>query len=107
MLLLVLVVMSTGCTDKDDTIEIEKGKTYSVAIPAEKGDVLYIKWESDGKIQWQLSDDNDTRLPSQPKFISGSEREKPLELHQNATYILTFENQDTKTITLQLEWEIR
>jgi len=78
-----------------------------LSIPAEKGDLLYIKWEADGELEWQLSDNNDTRLPGQPKFISGSEREKELELHQNATYTLSFENLDTKTIALDLEWEIR
>ena len=107
VLLLILVVFSTGCEDDESKIQIEKGGHYSVDIPAEKGDVLHVKWNADGEMQWQLTDDNDTRVASQPKNTLCVDREQEIELQQNATYTLRFDNLDTKTVVLHLEWEIR
>ncbi len=108
-LLLIIMVFSTGCTDKDGKIEIDKGGDYSVVIPAEKGDVLYIKWETDGNIQWQLSDDNGTIIPGNPQDIVGFNNigEENIKIQQNATFTLTFDNLDDRAIDIELEWEIR
>jgi hypothetical protein len=109
VLLLALVLMSAGCTDKDNGIEIKKGGHYSVMIPAEKGDELHIKWNTEGEIQWQLSDDNNTIVPGNPQDIVGFNNvgEEYIKIKQNATYTLTFENLDERKIDIELVWEIK
>jgi len=109
VLVLVLAVMTAGCTDEGDKIEIAEGGTYSVDILAEKGDVLHIKWEADGEVQLQFSDDNATIVPGSLKieFYNNNVDEEDIDILQNATYTLTFVNMDDKAIEIEFEWEIR
>jgi len=109
ILSIILVIMSSGCEEKDDSIEIGPDTPYSIDIKANKGDLLYFKWESSGDLTWQLLDDNDTRVPGIPETIYGSERTgvKEIELFQNATYTLHFACVNEKTISIDLEWELR
>ncbi len=104
-----LVIFSSGCEDKKEGIALKAGEQHSVEFEGKTGDVLSINWEASGSIMWQLIDDNSTKVPGNPQHIIGYELkgENSIEIHQNATYELVFENIGTKEITLELEWAIK
>ena len=109
LLVLSLAVFSSGCEEKKKGITIEAGGQHAVEFEGEKGEVLSIEWKGSGSIMWQLIDDNATKIPGIPQHIIGYETSgyNSIEIHQNATYLLVFENIGTKAITLELKWEIK
>ena len=108
-LVLGLAVFSSGCEERKEGITMEAGEQHSVEFQGRTGDVLSMKWEASGSIMWQLIDDNATIVPGIPQHIIGYELkgDNTIEIHQNATYTLVFENIGTKEITLELEWAIK
>lgn len=119
--LIILVLVSCGCQEKNSDGEknevrvlITPGEEYVVKFPGSPGELLAFDWTATSNggnvsIFWQLVDDNSTRVPGTPLTIQGFETggDLVLELYQNATYELVFQNLGDSEITLRLKWEVR